>query len=180
MVNSPLAKTSLAERRIVLSVKDIEGFKGYKISNTGVVFGLKGNIKKQYTTDRGYQVVALFSNGKNNTKRVHRLVLETFKCPCPKGKECNHKNGNKQDNRIENLEWITHAENLSHCFKIGTRSHKGENHNRTKLTNPQVFYMKQAIKKELLSLRNIAKVFNASYGCVKSIKYEKAWGHIIV
>lgn len=55
----------------------------------------------------GYRVVGI---GGNNYK-VHRLVLETFVGPCPEGFECNHKSRDRSDNRLENLEWVTHQDN---------------------------------------------------------------------
>ena len=46
--------------------------------------------------------------------KIHRLVLEAFVGPCPEGKECNHKNHERDDNELTNLEWVTRSENNKH------------------------------------------------------------------
>lgn len=58
--------------------------------------------------------------GRNNTRRVHRLVLEAFVGPCPDGMECCHNNGIRDDNRVENLRWDTHAGNQADKVAHGT------------------------------------------------------------
>lgn len=80
-------------------------------------------IKRQHETNSGYLVVSAGDIGVNtsyNSNRlVHRLVAETF-IPNPRNKTCvNHINGNKHDNRVENLEWCSHSENMQHAFDTG-------------------------------------------------------------
>lgn len=101
---------------------------------------------KQRTQRNGYLLIKLCKNGDAKHKSVHRIVAETF-IPNPQNKsQVNHINGNKKDNRIENLEWATMSENIRHAYKnnlidlelqkeriraIG-RIHKGENNNKWK------------------------------------------------
>lgn len=120
--------------------KTIKGFEGlYEVSNTGKVRSIdrviitKNGVKK---TIKGKELfftiskidekshcprasVQLWKNNQAFLKKVHRLVAEAF-IPNPENKrDVNHINGNKHDNRVENLEWLTHSENMKHAYKIG-------------------------------------------------------------
>lgn len=109
-------------------VKRIKHFKDYFITNDGQVFScvyhpIKNKnkqihkLKPQYDTN-GYVFVDIRKNKKRNLISVHRLVAETF-IPNPQHKrEVNHKNGIKDDNRAENLNWASRSENLKHSFNV--------------------------------------------------------------
>jgi hypothetical protein len=78
----------------------------------------KGRIMKPVTNKLGYLMIML-TNGKKKNCSVHRLVAMAF-IPKPDfKKEVNHKNGIKADNRINNLEWVTHSENMKHAHNTG-------------------------------------------------------------
>lgn len=105
-------------------IKQIEGFSNYCVCANGKVFAYDykrtGVIKelKPVLDQKGYTRVFLCNNGKVFSKRVHRLVASAF-IPNPKNKpQINHKNGNKEDNSVENLEWVTNSENQKHKYSI--------------------------------------------------------------
>lgn len=101
--------------------KDINGFEGlYQISNLGRVKSIRNNIiLKQTYCKSNYLKVKLSKNCKQKTIQVHRLVTETF-IPNPDNKpQVNHIDGNKENNHIDNLEWVTAKENTEHAIKIG-------------------------------------------------------------
>ena len=108
--------------------KDIAGYEGlYQISSLGRVksLGNKSNHKKPIILKQSlvmqYLCVGLTKNSKGKMYKVHRLVADAF-IPNPKNKpQVNHINGNKIDNRVENLEWNTESENLKHAFKNGLK-----------------------------------------------------------
>lgn len=113
--------------------KDVVGYEGYyKISNLGNVLSLldrgrwKGNSVLKSGNCHGYRCVNLCRKGsKQKFARIHRLLANAF-IPNPLNKpQINHKDGNRTNNNLENLEWCTSAENLSHSYKfLGRNSFK--------------------------------------------------------
>jgi hypothetical protein len=94
----------------------------YEASVTGLIRNKRTReYRKPYINDNGYFIVGIYDSAKKGTihYRVHRLVAEAF-IPNPAGKRTvNHIDGNKLNNRVENLEWATHGENLDHARKTG-------------------------------------------------------------
>lgn len=106
--------------------RDVVGYEGiYEVSNMGNVRNKKTlRIIKPFISYHNYVRVPLRKNGKDRKRFLHRLVADAF-IPNPENKEIvNHINGNKQDNRIENLEWCTYSENNVKAIKDGLRSTK--------------------------------------------------------
>jgi len=100
--------------------KDIRGFEGrYQISNKGRVKNAKtGTILKPYLRKNGYLYVRPYKDGKNHDKSVHGLVAEAFITNPHNYSEVNHKDENKTNNDVSNLEWCNHSHNINH----GTRN----------------------------------------------------------
>jgi hypothetical protein len=119
------------------------GFEGlYKVSDFGSLTALEKTAKgwgSEYirpeqpiscsTNGDGYrQATITGKDGIKKTKYVHRMVAETF-IPNPDNKPCiNHKDGNKNNNHVENLEWVTVAENNEHAIKTGLNKRKRKKH----------------------------------------------------
>lgn len=107
--------------------KDIKGYEGlYQISNFGNIKskkrqGTNGKITKQ-VSKIGYYIVDLYKESKRQTKYLHRIIAETF-IPNPNNLKCiNHKDGNKLNNSIENLEWCNYSYNNFHAYRNGLKS----------------------------------------------------------
>ena len=98
----------------------INGFPNYSVSNTGKIRNdLSGKIKSPIEGATGYLNIDLYSGGKRTKAKIHRLVGEAF-IPNPDNKpEVNHIDGDKHNNNVENLEWVTHSENIRHAFSTG-------------------------------------------------------------
>ena len=94
--------------------RNIDGYDGrYAVSTWGRVRGISG-ILKPYTTSKGYLKVGLMKNGKSEKHRIHRLVANAFLPNPHKLPEVNHIDGNKKNNSISNLEWVSGKENIAH------------------------------------------------------------------
>lgn len=119
---------------------DINGYKNiYQVSNTGrvrsvdrIVFAgkqyaptrIKGCVVKTRISKNGYEMVTLSNKSKTRHLYVHRLVAEAF-IPNPDNKrEVNHKDANKLNNNVDNLEWTTSSENKIHAHKNGLMNNK--------------------------------------------------------
>lgn len=106
--------------------KDIEGYKGYQVSNYGNVKSLNYNrtgkekILKPTKNSDGYLQVSLHKDGKRKTCKVHRLVAQTFIENPNNLPQVNHKDENKQNNNVENLEFCDSQYNINY----GTRNEK--------------------------------------------------------
>jgi hypothetical protein len=100
--------------------RDVPGYVGlYQVSNTGRVRNARsGRVLKLNKQGRGYAQTMLSKGGQRSYPLVHRLVAMVF-IPNPENKpQINHINGDKGDNRVENLEWCTSSENLYHRYQV--------------------------------------------------------------
>jgi hypothetical protein len=183
-------------------LKDIE-FKGevwrviakypnYAVSNFGRVKRIKpgrstnvGRILKLnvYKHSYGYLVVNLGLGSRANIASkvfVHTLVADAF-LKKPTKIVVNHKDGNKLNNNIDNLEYCTNVENTSHAHRIGLIKAKGENNSQAKLSENDVIEIKELLKsrkKTKIKYRDIAKIFGVSIGAIEGISYNRSWKHL--
>lgn len=102
--------------------KDVQGYEGlYQVSNFGYVRNRYGEILRDAPSPKGrsYRNIQLFKGGKGKRFYIHRLVAQAF-IPNPENKEVvNHKNFDKMDCRVENLEWCSRKENCQHAWNNG-------------------------------------------------------------
>jgi len=95
--------------------KEIDSYNDYEISNFGRVYSKKTKrILKPYTTKKGYKRIGLYKNGSVRKFLVHVLVAEKFLVKPNDNYQVNHKNLDKSDNHVGNLEWVTGEENVRH------------------------------------------------------------------
>lgn len=158
--------------------KDIPGFEGYySISNKGRVLSIRtGKMKKPSTyNNKSYPTVSLWVNGIPTRKSIHRLVAELF-IPNPENKtQVNHIDGDKTNYSINNLEWVTPSENMTHAFKNNLVDFQvGEQCSWAKLTENDVLKIFE-LKNNGMSNLEISKRFNISNSQVSNIFLNKRW-----
>lgn len=111
--------------------KDLQGFNKYQVSSFGRVKSKKRIVKNRLRDEtilkpscnkKGYLQVCLIDNDNNyKTRKVHRLVASAFIQNIYNLPQVNHIDGDKKNNKIDNLEWCTNLENMRHSYKIGLR-----------------------------------------------------------
>lgn len=100
--------------------KDVSGYEGlYRISNSGKVYSCRRNKEMRPADSNGYFIVCLCKNSNYKVKSVHRLVAEAFIPNTNNFNVVNHIDGNKKNNRVDNLEWCTQKQNVRHCISMG-------------------------------------------------------------
>lgn len=136
--------------------KEIKDFENYYISNLGRVKNNKNEILKQYkNTKTGYVFVNLYKDEKNHIKTVHRLVAFAFVDNPGDKTEVDHIDNNKDNNKSENLQWVTHKENVNKFIKSNYYNESKQKFKKTCYINKQIKEKEKAIKKRCYIFNNI-------------------------
>jgi len=155
---------------------DIKGYESiYQINSSGQVRRLpKKNVLMPILQKNGYFGFSFSRSGKVKRLNLHRLLASTFLDNPKNLSQVNHKDANKQNNSLDNLEWCSPAENISHARKLGLMElPKGEDNHNSKLTWPQVEEIRKLSGE--LSQRRLAKLFNVSSTTVRRIAQNRIW-----
>ena len=156
--------------------KVVKGFENYLVSSLGNVKTINGKLKKVvYDSKNDYGYVELWKNNKGKKFRIHRLVAETF-IPNTLGKEqVNHIDGDKKNNCVSNLEWVTPKENIRHAIENDLSSIKyGSKNLASKLKEEDVKYIREnaGINK---SVKELSEIYNVSKTTIYNIINYKKW-----
>ena len=126
----------------------------------------------------GYYTVSAKLGSSRLKMLVHRLVAMAFVNGYAEGLTVNHINGNKLDNRPENLEWITRSDNTKHEWETGLVDLRGENAPNHKLTQRQVMHIRSALKLGV-SANSLSIIANLNPSTIYLIQAGKRWRHLI-
>ena len=171
--------------------KDIKGYEGvYQVSNLGQVRHMAGQygtalrkekiLKQSFTTD-GYKRVRLMLKEKDKTRTVHRLVAEAFLPNSDPNLTVNHKDGDKANNKVENLEWIDRSLQMYHAYKLGLKkSQAGVDNCNAKLTAEQVKYIREHYQRHSPEFGQpaLAKKFGVAHSVIGKIVRGKTYKNV--
>ena len=142
----------------------------YEVTRSGSVRNSKtGNVLKPSLNNSGYLFVNMGPKHHRFSRSVHRLVAEAYVDGYAPGLDVNHKNGDKQDNRAENLEFCSRSENIRHAYRTGlAKGHKvdyaGTQPKRVKIVETGEEFESQA---------ECARALNASVGSISMVANGK-------
>lgn len=176
----------MPEQSITEIWKPVVGYEGwYSVSNMGRVrrdAPGQGTFAPRVLTIHahrpGYQLVTFSRDGKaRHANTVHSVVAEAFMPPRPAGHQINHKNGNKRDNRLENLEYVTPKENTHHALRMGLSEVRGHANGRAILTEAEVIAIRHRCTVKDDTWKNIAAEYEISRGALRHIVRRTTWKH---
>lgn len=186
------ARDNERERAAFEAWAPVPGFPGYEASNFGRVRSvprtievkraggkylrpLSGALLATQRGPKGYLHLALRASGKGRTFAVHQIIGMTFLGARPVGHEIAHWDGNKENNRVENLRYATSKENKQDAARLGAIL-RGESRTDTFFTSEQVALMK--LQHADMNAGEIARYHSAKLATVHSILQGKRWAHI--
>jgi hypothetical protein len=143
-------------------------------SSKGARLGKRWHRLKTCLRKDGYVAVSL---GGGNKWLVHRLVLFVFVGPCPEGMEACHNNGDRADNRLENLRYDTHSANQGDSIRLGTFAQMGERHRNAKLTTADVLLMRE-LRAQGWTYPQIGERFGVEKMTAWSAVNGRNWKHV--
>lgn len=166
--------------------KPIPNYEGrYEASNLGRIKSIiirhnfpKPRIIKSKSNGDGYLQLNLYNKfHKRKMFSVHRLVMFAFHGISDL--QVNHKNGDKSNNRIDNLEYVTQTENNQHALKTGLRKMpKGEKRYNSKLSKSDVIYIRKMLDSKKMTGCALAEKFKVSFQLISNIKRNLTWKHL--
>lgn len=162
-------------------VKELKGH--FEVSNTGKVRSFarskEGYLRKLRRSTKGYLVFQAtpIEHDKGRPIRVHRLVASYFCHGYRDGLCVNHKNGNKEDNRASNLEWVSLRQNSMHAHKSGLFDNRGENSGMAKLKEADVLKIRELVSNGVKH-KEIAEKYKIHIVTVSRIVTKARWAHV--
>jgi hypothetical protein len=126
----------------------------------------------------GYPTVCLHADGAQKTMLRHRLIAEALHGPCPYGREVNHKDGDKTNNRADNLEYVTRRQNMQHAADTGLQVHpRGAAHPLTRFTPGDVLEIRAARARGVTGA-TLARLYGVAPTTIYAVANGQNWGHL--
>lgn len=171
--------------------KPIDGYEFHEVSSAGRIRSVdhiepggrypgrqrrKGRVLKPYKAGRGAGHLAVRLGLREPTVYVHRLVLEAFVGPCPVGMEACHNDGNRKNNRVDNLRWDTRKENAADSVRHGT-SPAGSKHHMSRLSEEKIPAIRERLERGE-SQASVAADYGLAQTTISRIARRVGWRHV--
>lgn len=148
------------------------GGRYYEASNAGRI-RRGGKVLKPSTDTRGYLILHICVDGDDRCRQVHRLVAEAFLGPRPDGMTVNHINGIKVDNRVENLEYLTRADNIRHAVAMGLKRCGG---GKPRMSAADVLEVRRLAD---ISTKELSRKYRVCQNTILNIRNGTSWKRLI-
>lgn len=157
------------------SLPELKGL--FEVSNLGNVRTVKSKqLRKAQLQKLGYRRISLRVDSELLGYQLHRLVALVH-IPNPNDyREINHIDGDKENNNVDNLEWCTRSQNMSHAFRTGLVSNRGILNPRARLSELTVINIRHC--RGELTNEKLGKIFNVPTSTVARIMTRKSWSHL--
>jgi len=158
----------------------IGNYLGHYVYENGIIISSNGKQISENINDKGYPQVSLFYNGKNYSRRVHRILAELF-IPNPENKpQVNHKDRNRANYDLENLEWSTAKENVIHSVINGGRlnwfrDNKMSKNPKSKLCENDVVNIRSYYNNKIFTQVQLSKKYQLGVPTINKIIKNKLW-----
>jgi len=170
--------------------EDIPNYEGfYQVSDHGRVVRIKpatgtkpGKILRLQTERDGYERIFLYHGSAKSRKRffVHRLVLLAFVGPLPPNCDVNHIDGNKINNHLSNLEYVTRSKNILHAYRFldTMPNNAGSRNGQAILTEAQIVEMRNLYATGNYYYRDLSAIYGVNQSAVTNIVNGRTWKHV--
>ncbi len=159
----------------------------YIVSSDGHIFSTKNKgrgkhhkeINQRKNVD-GYMDVTVGPNSFRTTRKVHRLVAQAFLPPPPDDTyEIDHKDRNRSNNDVSNLQWVTHQENVGKIpHEVGSAARKNSNNGRAILNEEQVKEIRCLYENKSKSISELAKLYEVGWTTISHVVKYETWNDI--
>ncbi len=167
------------EKRLIVNSKYKLKYDYYALENGNIYSEKTNKILSKHLDKDGYEKVRLISEDGRHTYSVHRLILENFyPIDNMENLQVNHIDGNKQNNNLSNLEWVTSKENTIHAHKIGLKNQKGEKNNASKLTEQDVKEIIELLLSKKYTQKEIGEKYGVCADAIGAIKNKHNWVYL--
>lgn len=157
----------------------------YYVSNYGNIKGRRNKLLKQRINKDGYLVATLGYGENRSAEAIHRLVARAF-IPKPNEKdkfEVNHRDCNRTNNNVENLEWVTHKQNIQYSYEHNTIAQyvarDGVKNGRSTLDDKDILEIRRLYNEDNVSIAEIARKFNSKNSTISNIVHNQTWKHLL-